>query len=57
MTPAKLQLTQAAIGNLENRVGKLCHEIGGSSQTLYHHVAPDGQLRPDVLKLFGRATP
>jgi hypothetical protein len=51
MTPAKLQLTQAAIGNLENRVGKLCHEIGGSSQTLYRHVATDG------LKLLGQATP
>jgi len=51
MTPAKLRLAQAAMGNPETRVGKLCHEIGGSSQTLYRHVAPDG------LKLLGRATP
>jgi DNA invertase Pin-like site-specific DNA recombinase len=51
MTPAKPRLAQAAMGNPETRVGKLCHEIGGSSQTLYRHVAPDG------LKLLGRATP
>ena len=57
MTAAKLQLAQAAMGNPETRVGKLCREIGVSSQTLYRHVAPDGQLRPDGLKLLERAAP
>jgi DNA invertase Pin-like site-specific DNA recombinase len=57
MTAAKLRLAQAAMGNPETRVGKLCREIGVSSQTLYRHVAPDGQLRPDGLKLLERAAP
>jgi len=57
MTAAKLRLAQAAMGNPETRVGKLCREIGVSSQTLYRHVAPDGQLRPDGLKLLERAVP
>jgi len=57
MTAAKLRLAQAAMGNPETRVRGLCREIGVSSQTLYRHVAPDGQLRPDGLKLLGRAKP
>ena len=57
MTPAKLRLAQAAMGNRETRIGKLCREIGVSSQTLCRHIAPDGQLRPDGLKLLGRAKP
>lgn len=57
MTAAKLRLAQAAMGNPETKVRRLCREIGVSSQTLYRHVAPDGQLRPDGLKLLGRAKP
>ena len=57
MTAAKLRLAQAAMGNPETKVRRLCREIGVSSQTLYRHVAPDGQLRSDGLKLLGRAKP
>ncbi len=57
MTAAKLRLAQAAMGNPETKVRRLCREIGVSSQTLYRHVTPDGQLRPDGLKLLGRAKP
>ncbi len=55
MTPAKLRLAIAAMGNPETRIGALCKEAGISSQTLYRHVAPDGQLRPDGVKLLERA--
>lgn len=57
MTAAKLRLAQAAMGNPETKVRRLCREIGVSSQTLYRHVAPDGQLRPDGLKLLSQAKP
>jgi DNA invertase Pin-like site-specific DNA recombinase len=55
MTTAKLRLAQAAMGRPETKVKTLCRELGVSSQTLYRHVAPDGQLRPDGEKLFKRA--
>ena len=55
MTPAKLRLAQAAMGKPETSVRMLCREIGVSSQTLYRHVAPDGALRPDGIKLIARA--
>jgi len=55
MTPAKLRLAMAAMGNPETKVGALCKELGISSQTLYRHVAPDGQIRPDGAKLLERA--
>lgn len=45
------------MGNPETKVRTLCREIGISNQTLYLHVAPDGQLRPDGFKLLGRAKP
>lgn len=54
MTPAKLRLAMAAMRLPETRVGDLCGELGISRQTLYRHVAPDGSLRPDGLKLLGR---
>ena len=57
MIAAKLRLAQAAMGNPETKVRRLCRKIGVSSQTIYRHVAPDGQLRPGGLKLLGRAKP
>ncbi len=57
MTPAKLRLAQAAMGKPETSVGALCRELGVSSQTLYRHVSPEGELRPDGHKLLGRARP
>ncbi|MEM8821346.1 MAG: recombinase family protein [Pseudomonadota bacterium] len=57
MTPAKLRLAQAAMGKPETSVGALCRELGVSSQTLYRHVSPEGELRPDGRKLLSRARP
>lgn len=52
MTPAKLRLAQAAMGKPETNVGALCSELGVSSQTLYRHVSPSGELRPDGVRLL-----
>lgn len=54
MTPAKLRLAQAAMGQPETKVGKLCKELGITRQTLYRHVTPDGALRPDGQRLLER---
>jgi DNA invertase Pin-like site-specific DNA recombinase len=47
MTPAKLRLAMAAMGKPETRIGALCAELGVTRQTLYRHVDPKGELRPD----------
>jgi DNA invertase Pin-like site-specific DNA recombinase len=52
MTPAKLRLAMAAMGEPETRVSNLCVELGITRQTLYRHVSPDGTLRPDGEKLL-----
>ncbi len=57
MTPAKLRLAMAAMGQPETNVGALCEELGITRQTLYRHVDPKGKLRPDGEKLLNRATP
>jgi DNA invertase Pin-like site-specific DNA recombinase len=54
MTAAKLRLAQAAMGQPGTKVGELCLELGVSRQTLYRHMNPKGQLRPDGEKLLGR---
>ena len=54
MTPAKLRLAQAAMGQKDTKVGELCAELGVTRQTLYRHVDPTGRLRPDGEKLLGR---
>ncbi len=54
MTPAKLRLAQAAMGKPGTVVGDLCDELQITRQTLYRHVSPSGELRPDgnrVLKI------
>jgi DNA invertase Pin-like site-specific DNA recombinase len=56
MTPAKLRLAQAAMGKPETSVSALCRELGISSQTLYRHVSPAGDLRPDGLRLISEKT-
>jgi len=53
MTAAKLRLAMAAMGKPETRVGELCAELGITRQTLYRHVDPKGNLRPDGQKLLG----
>jgi len=58
MTPAKLRLAQAAMGQPGTKVRELCTELGVTRQTLYRHVDPKGQLRPDGLSLLAqRGTP
>lgn len=52
MTAAKLRLAMAAMGQPETNVGDLCEELGITRQTLYRHVSPQGEPRPDGLKLL-----
>lgn len=52
MTAAKLRLASAAMGKPETNIGELCQELGVSRQTLYRHVDPQGNLRPDGQKLL-----
>ncbi len=54
MTPAKLRLAMASMGQREVVVGDLCKELGITRQTLYRHVSPTGELRPDGLRLLGK---
>jgi len=54
MTPAKIRLAMAAMGQKETRVGDLCRELGITRQTLYRHVSPSGELRPDGAKVLPR---
>jgi len=54
MTAAKLRLAQAAMGQPGTKVAELCAELGITRQTLYRHVAPKGELRPDGLSLLAR---
>ena len=52
MTPAKLRLAAASMGQPDTKISELCTELGITRQTLYRHVSPTGQLRPDGLKLL-----
>src|SRR5690625_4666105 len=45
MTPAKVRLAMASMGQSGTNVGALCQELGISRQTLYRHVSPTGELR------------
>jgi DNA invertase Pin-like site-specific DNA recombinase len=52
VTAAKLRLAMAATRQRETQVGRLCEEFGVTRQTLYRHVSPKGELRPDGKKLL-----
>lgn len=54
MTPAKLRLALASMGQPGTKVSDLCTELGITRQTLYRHVSPTGELRPDGEKLLSR---
>ena len=54
MTPAKLRLAMAAMGQRQTVVSELCKELGVTRQTLYRHLGPDGSLRQDGQKLLDR---
>ena len=53
MTTAKLRLAMAAMGQSETVVSNLCQELEITRQTLYRHISPKGELRPDGVKLLG----
>ena len=42
------------MGQPGTKVGELCAELGVTRQTLYRHVTPKGELRPDGLSVLGR---
>lgn len=52
MTPAKVRLAMAAMGQPETSVAALCKELGITRQILYRHVSPTGELREDGRKLL-----
>lgn len=52
MTPAKVRLAMASMGQPETSVAALCKELGVARQTLYRHVSPTGELREDGRKLL-----
>jgi DNA invertase Pin-like site-specific DNA recombinase len=52
MTPGKVQLAMAAMGNEETVVNDLCRELEITRQTLYRYVSPNGQLRESGKKLL-----
>lgn len=52
MTPAKLRLAMASMGQPDTNVTDLCKELGITRQTLYRHVSPTGELRPDGRKVL-----
>lgn len=54
MTSAKLRLAMASMGQPETKVNELCNELSITRQTLYRHVSPKGELRPDGTKLLGK---
>lgn len=54
MTPAKLRLAMAAMGQPETKVGDLCAELGITRQTLYRCISPKGELRPDGIELLNQ---
>ncbi|OFO13588.1 hypothetical protein HMPREF3088_05535 [Corynebacterium sp. HMSC22B11] len=52
MTPAKVRLARASMGQPETNVAALCKELGVTRQTLYRQVSPTGELRKDGQKLL-----
>lgn len=52
MTPAKLRLAMASMGQPETNVATLCKELDITRQTPYRHVSPTGELREDGRKLL-----
>uniref|UniRef100_UPI003982F4C3 helix-turn-helix domain-containing protein n=1 Tax=Gaiella sp. TaxID=2663207 RepID=UPI003982F4C3 len=57
MTAAKLRLATASMGQPDTKISELCTELGVSRQTLYRHVSPTGELRPDGRKLLAASGP
>ena len=56
MTAAKLRLVMASMGQPETKVGDLSEELALTRQTLYRHVSPKGEPRPDRVNLHSRGS-
>ena len=54
MTVTKIQLAQGAMKDSKTKISELCKELDITRQTLYRHVDPTGQLRPDAHKLMAQ---
>jgi DNA invertase Pin-like site-specific DNA recombinase len=54
MTPAKVRLAAASMGQPDTNVGDLCKELGITRQTLYRHVSPSGEIRSAGTKVLAR---
>lgn len=52
MTPAKVRLAMASMGQPETSVAALCKELEVTRQTLYRHVSPTVELRDDGRRLL-----
>lgn len=52
MTAAKVRLAMASIGRPGANVGDLSEELDITRQTMYRHVSPIGEMRPDGAKLL-----
>ncbi|MCZ2405024.1 recombinase family protein [Paenarthrobacter sp. Z7-10] len=57
MTAAKVRLAVASMGQPETKVSDLCAELGITRQTLYRHISPTGELRPDGAKVIAKRKP
>lgn len=55
MTPAKIRLVTASMGQPGTNVSDLCRELGITRQTLYRHVSPTGELREAGHKLLAQS--
>ena len=53
MTPAKVRLAAAAMGQKGTVVSDLCAELGITTATICRYVSPTGELRPDGRKVVG----
>ena len=42
------------MGKPETKVTELCAELGITRETLYRHVTPEGEIRPDGEKLLAQ---
>jgi DNA invertase Pin-like site-specific DNA recombinase len=54
MTPAKVRLAMASMGQSGTEVGALCKELGITRQTLYRHMSPSGELRDAGRKVMAQ---
>lgn len=55
MTPAKIRLSMASMGQPDTNGSDLCRELGITRQTLYRHVSPAGELREAGNRLLSQS--